>query len=56
MTIGFIFWLLMILWLVFGIWQFRAAPGPWPVVAGNGFAFVLFFLIGWQVFGWPIKG
>lgn len=55
MTIGFIFWLLMLLWLVFGIWSYRAAPN-WPYAAGNGFMFVLLFLIGWKTFGWPIAG
>jgi hypothetical protein len=56
MSIGFVFWLLMILWLVFGIWSYRAAPASWPFAAGNGFMFVLLFLIGWKVFGWPIAG
>jgi hypothetical protein len=57
MSIGFIFWLLMLLWLVFGIWSHRGlAPGSWPYAAGNGFAFVLFSLLGWKTFGWPISG
>lgn len=55
MTIGFVFWLLMILWLVFGCWTYRATPAP-TVWGGSAFIFVLLFLIGWQVFGWPIKG
>ena len=55
MTIGFIFWLLMILWLIFGAYTNRAAVGPW-LMKGELFLFVLLFLIGWQVFGWPIKG
>lgn len=58
MTIGFIFWLLMILWLVFGIWSFRAgvAAPAYPFVGGSAFMFVLLFLLGWKVFGWPIAG
>ena len=56
MSIGFIFWLLMILWLVFGIWSFRGAPPNWPFVGGSAFMFVLLFLLGWKVFGWPIAG
>jgi len=55
MTIGFIFWLLMIIWLVFGIWSFRSTPN-WPFAAGSGLVFVLLFLLGWKVFGWPIAG
>ncbi len=57
MTIGFIFWLLMLLWLVFGIWSYRTvAAAGWPFMAGNGFMFALLFLLGWRVFGWPIAG
>ena len=57
MTIGFIFWLLMILWLVFGIWSFRGgvAADKWPFAGGSAFMFVLLLLLGIQVFGWPIK-
>jgi Flp pilus assembly protein protease CpaA len=58
MTIGFIFWLLMLLWLVFGAWTHWSAATPpnWPVLGGSLFAFILFFLLGWKVFGWPIAG
>ena len=56
MSIGLVFWILMLIWLVFGIWAFRAAPTPWQPAAGSGFAFVLFFLLGVKVFGWPISG
>lgn len=58
MTISFIFWLLMLLWLVFGFWSYwprgGTAAAPWPVAGSNGFLFILLFLIGWKVFGWPI--
>jgi hypothetical protein len=56
MTIGFIFWLLMLLWLIFGIWSSYGTSINWPIVGGSLFAFVLFFLLGWKVFGWPIAG
>lgn len=55
MSIGFIFWLLMLLSLVFGLYMNRAAYGPW-VTAGHPLLFILLFLIGWKVFGWPIAG
>jgi len=55
MTIGFIFWLLMLLWLVFGVWAYRSAPN-WPVAGGSVFVLVLLFLLGWKTFGWPIAG
>lgn len=54
MTLAFIFWLFMLLWLVFGIYVNRANP---PLQWGNsGFIFVLFGLVGWKVFGQAITG
>jgi hypothetical protein len=54
MTIGFIFWLLMIIWIVFGGWTNRTDLAGWG--RGNFFLFVLLFLLGWATFGWPIRG
>ena len=51
MTLGLCFWILMLLWLVFGMWQ------SWPnhyVVGGNLLLFILLLLLGWQAFGAPI--
>jgi hypothetical protein len=56
MSIGFIFWLLMIFWLVFGVYTNRAALGTPMAYGGNLLLFVLIFLLGWKVFGWPIHG
>lgn len=56
MTIGFIFWLLMLLGLIFGGWAWRSAPANWPFAGSSLFLFVLLFLLGWKVFGWPIAG
>lgn len=59
MSIGFIFWLLMLLWLVFSVWGYwgvRTAAPNWPYLGGNMFMFILLFLLGWKVFGWPIAG
>lgn len=58
MTIGLIFWILMLIWLVFSAWSY------WPNnPAGASYAwgntvllFVLFLLLGWGVFGAPVKG
>lgn len=57
MSRGAIFWILMILWLIFSVW------GSWPMVEARNYGFVggavlqfvLFALLGWQVFGKPIK-
>ncbi len=60
MPIGMIFWMLMILWFVFGLyWHWPAssasgAPAIGPI--GNHFlVFVLFFLVGWKVFGFVVQ-
>jgi hypothetical protein len=58
MTIGFLFWLLMILWLLFGLYWNRGeiAGGRYGVAGGNLLLFVLLFLLGWRVFGFVIQG
>jgi hypothetical protein len=57
LTIGMVFWILMIIWLVFeGLARYRSGASPaWPA-AGDLFVFILFLLLGIQVFGWPIRG
>jgi hypothetical protein len=54
MPIAFIFWLLMLLWLLFGLWVF------WPLgqsllPVGNLLQFLVIGLLGWQVFGNPVR-
>lgn len=58
MTIGAIFWLLMILWLVFGLYWYRTdiRGGNYGVLGGNVMLFILLFLLGWRTFGFPIQG
>lgn len=54
MTLGLVFWILMLLWLVLSLywsWPFQ----PSPAHANNGFLFLLFLIIGWAVFGAPIR-
>jgi len=57
-TIGAIFWLLMILWLVFGLYLNRSdlRGGNYGLAGGNLLLFLLLFLLGWKVFGFPIQG
>lgn len=58
MDIGFIFWLLMLLAIVFwcgGNW----GPEPYRgnAMRFNGlWLFILLFLLGWKVFGFIIRG
>ena len=58
MDIGFIFWLIMLLAIIF--W----AGGYWGPYANNPTAlrfngiwvFILLFLLGWRIFGFIIRG
>jgi hypothetical protein len=52
MSFGLIFWILMLLWLIFGVWDWRSG---WSYWYGHGiFLFVLFLLLGWKTFGAPV--
>jgi hypothetical protein len=57
MTIGFIFWLIMLLWLIFGLYGNRTklAGGDYNFIAGGLLLFILLFLLGWRVFGFIIR-
>lgn len=51
MTLGLAFYIIMLIWFVFGVWS------SWPnhqQVGGNFMLFVLMLLLGWRVFGPPI--
>jgi len=57
MTIGLVFWILMLLWLVLGIyWNWPAGAPNWPIAGGNLLLFILLLLLGWHSFGPPIHG
>lgn len=59
MTIAFLYWLLMILWFIFGVFPWGpwpSAPSGWRPFGGSFLLWVLLFLLGWHVFGWPIRG
>ncbi len=52
MSIGTLFWFLMILWLVFGLSPRWWAGSPtWFSPAGDLLLFILLFLLGWKSFG-----
>lgn len=56
MTFGLAFWILMFIWLIWGVlwnrgWGPIAPYGPY----GNGvMIFILFVLLGWHAFGAPL--
>jgi len=53
MPLAILFWVLMIVWMVFGyIGRPANAPYYWPGALLN---FVLFAILGWAVFGAAIK-
>ena len=63
MTIGLIFWILMLLWLIFGLWQAWPGPGTpagpyagWYPLGSTVLLFILFLLLGWHAFGPPVRG
>jgi hypothetical protein len=55
MTLGLAFWIIMLIWLVFGgLVHFGVVGVAW-VGASTLLLFVLFVLLGWQVFGAPLR-
>lgn len=54
MSFALAFWILMLFWL---LWQLPAnALATRFVYGSNLLLFVLFFLLGWHVFGSPLHG
>jgi hypothetical protein len=54
MTLGLAFWVIMLIWLVFGFLIHFGIVGGIYAGANVLLLFVLFLLLGWQVFGTPI--
>jgi hypothetical protein len=57
MPLQIFFWVLMLLWLVLGLWSdyVPGQPYPFKVWGGNLVLFVLLLILGWGVFGAPVK-
>lgn len=57
MTLQLIFWILMLIWLIFGVaYHGGYLAGPYGVWGNTVLLFVLFLILGWAVFGSPVKG
>jgi hypothetical protein len=53
MSIGVLFWVLMILWLLFGFF-YNTSPsrfGPYGWAGNSLLLFILMALLGWEIFG-----
>ncbi len=58
MSIGLIFWILMLFWLIFGLYSNRVSiqGGNWAPAGDSLMLFILLFLLGWKSFGFIIQG
>lgn len=57
MTLQVWFWIIMALWFVIGLYADYVPGQPYPYFRGarHVLVFILFVIIGWQVFGAPVK-
>ena len=55
MTLGLAFWIIMLLWFIFGAYAAWSTPHAILPLGHNVLVFLLFLLLGWQVFGAPLK-
>jgi hypothetical protein len=56
MTLGLIFWILMLIWFVFSVAVFGGMVGGTYAIGGGALLhFILFLILGWQAFGAPIR-
>jgi hypothetical protein len=53
MSLAIAFWVLMLVWLVLGLFGDRFGWGPW---GGTLLLFILLLLLGWAQFGAPLHG
>lgn len=54
MTFGLVFWILMLLWLIYGFWGWYSPNNPNWQWGNAAMLFILFLLLGWKVFGAPV--
>jgi hypothetical protein len=57
MTLGLCYWILMLIWFVFGLLvHFGPVLTPaYGAVVNVLLLFVLFLILGWQIFGPPLR-
>jgi hypothetical protein len=54
MSKGLLFWLLMVLWAIFGVWVRRGGE-QFAAVGNDILLFILLFVLGWAVFGFVVQ-
>jgi hypothetical protein len=57
MTLSVLYWVLMLLWLLFSLWSDYTPNQPYPFRRGawSFMTFILLLILGWRVFGSPVK-
>jgi len=55
MTLQLLFWILMLLVLVFGLWTNWPLKDRWRPAGNLLLIFMLFLILGWAVFGAPVQ-
>lgn len=55
LTLSSAFWILMLVYLIYGVWK-NYTPGSlnYRRFGGHLLLWLLLFLLGWQVFGFPV--
>ena len=56
MTFALCYWICMLLYLLFGLWSSWPVGGNVRPLGGTLLLFILLLLLGWKVFGAPLKG
>jgi hypothetical protein len=56
MSLSLCYWIVMLVWLVFGLWANWPTGGNVRPLGGSLMLFLLLVLLGWKVFGAPIHG
>jgi hypothetical protein len=55
MTLGLAYWVLMLVWAVFGVLVHFGMAAGYGLIGNTLLLFVLFLILGWQVFGAPLR-
>lgn len=56
MPLGLMFCILMLLWLVFGVYSRWPLTNGFAPLGGDLLLFILLLLLGWHAFGAPLHG